>query len=246
MNAVVRETDDGAAGAPEPRRRILDSLPNRRRLTGEQAAARTLIVRRLRVALPALAGVLILALLFNTKSRDGDEAFLEDFANHEATPEELRMANPRFAGVDDDGHPYDITAEMALQAPGVREIVELVNPRAVTTGVDTRTEVVASKGVFKTDDNILNLSEGVTLNHSVGDETYVFSTPAATVSLHDETVQSTSGVEGHSGSNTLRADGMRAYNSEGRTVFEGNVSMRIFPSKMKISEEPQQDGEGNP
>jgi lipopolysaccharide export system protein LptC len=245
MNAVVREADDVAAGSPERRRRFLDSLPNRRRLTGEQAAARTVLVKRLRIALPALAGVLILALFFNTRSGGGDEAFLEDFANLEATPEELKMANPRFAGVDDKGHPYDITADMALQAPGVREIVELVNPRAVTTGADVRTEVTADKGVLKTEENILDLSNGVTLNHSVGDTTYVFTTPAATVSISDETVHSTSGVEGSSESGTLRADGMRAYNNEGRTVFEGNVSMRIFPSKVKAAEEKREDDEGN-
>lgn len=246
MNAVVREADDAAASPPEQRRRVLDSLPNRRRLTGEQAAARSVLVKRLRIALPALAGVLVLALFFNTRSGGGDEAFLEDFANLEATPEELKMANPRFAGVDDKGHPYDITAEMALQAPGAREIVELVKPRALTTGADARTEVTADKGVFRTEENVLDLSNGVTLSHSVGDATYVFTTPAASVSLREETVHSTSGIEGRSESGTLRADGMRAYNSEGRTVFEGNVSMRIFPSKAKAVQEKPEDDEGNP
>lgn len=246
MNAVVREADEAAVSPPEQRRRVLDSLPNRRRLTGEQAAARSVLIKRLRIALPALAAVLVLALFFNTRSGGGDEAFLEDFANLEATPEELKMANPRFAGVDDKGHPYDITAEMALQAPGAREIVELVKPRALTSGADARTEVTADKGVFKTEENILTLSNGVTLSHSVGETTYVFTTPEATVSIRDETVHSTSGIEGRSESGTLRADGMRAYNSEGRTVFEGNVSMRIFPSKAKTVQEKPEDDEENP
>lgn len=245
MDAVLRETDDGTAGAPDQRHRVLDSLTNRQRLTGEQAAARTELVKRLRIILPVVAGLLILALLFSTKSGSVDEAFLEDFANLEATPQEVRMANPRFAGVDEKGHPYDITADTALQAPGDREVVELVNPRAMTTGGDAKTEVAASKGVFSTKDNILDLEGGVTLNHSVGDEIYVFTTPSATVSIHDETVRSTSGVEGESGSGTLRADGMRAYNGEGRTVFEGNVSMRIFPSKMKAAEEAREDDEAS-
>jgi len=236
MAAVLTEAERETGGAPPQRSRILDTLPNRQRLTGEQAAARSLLIKRLRIALPVLALVLVGALLLNTRSGGDEDAYLDDFANLDATPEELRMANPRFAGVDDKGHSYDITADAALQTPGVKEVVELVQPRAVTTGADTKTVVTANKGVFQTKDNVLDLSDGVTLNHSVGEETYVFTTSAATVSIGDETVQSTTGVEGESGSGTLRADRMRAYNSEGRIVFEGNVSMRIYPDKAKLPE----------
>lgn len=245
MDAVLRDADGGAQGAPDQRRGIADSLQIRRRLTGEQAAARSLLVKRLRIILPAIAVVLVLALVLNTRRGADDDAFLEDFAL-EATPEELRMANPRFAGVDDEGHPYDITADEALQAPGAREIVELVNPRAVTTGADAKTEVTANTGIFKTEENVLDLTNGVTLNHSVGDDVYVFTTPAATVLLRDEMVQSTSGIEGESKAGTLRADTMRAYNNEGRTVFEGNVSMRIYPSKAKIPMKPQAEAPDTP
>lgn len=244
MDAALTEAD-GAEGAIEQRRRLFDSLPIRQRLTGEQAAARSLLIKRLRIALPVVAVVLVLALVLNTNSRKGDEASLEDFTNLDATPKELQMADLQFAGVDDEGHPYDITAEAAMRAPGSREIVQLVKPRAVTTGVDVRTEVTANKGVFKTKENILDLTDGVTLNHSVGDETYVFKTPSARVSIRDETVQSTTGIEGESGSGTLRADRMRAYNGEGRTVFEGNVSMRIFPKKLKSADKPKQQDEGS-
>lgn len=241
MAAVIREEKGQAEGASGRRRGILDSLPNRQRLTGEEAARRSLLVKRLRIILPALAVTLVVALFLNTRQGVTDDAFLEDFTDLEATPEELRMANPRFAGVDDKGNPYDITAEAALQTPGVKEIVELVSPRAVTTGTDTKTVVTADKGVFKTKDNILDLTNGVTLNHSVGDNIYVFKTPSATVSLGDETVHSTSGVEGESESGALRADRMRAYNSEGRIVFEGNVSMRIFPDKTQLGAAPAEE-----
>ena len=234
MTQAAIENTDSKASAPRERRGVLENLPTRQRLTGDQAAARSQIVRKLRIALPILAMVLIAALLVNTQSGGGDDAFLDDFANLDATPEELRMANPRFAGVDDKGHPYDITADAALQAPGVPELIELVNPRAVTRGVDSDTIVNADKGLFRSEENVLDLSERVTVNHSIGGETYVLRTPAATVSIGEETVQSTTGIEGESESGSLRADTMRAYNGEGRVVFEGNVSMRIFPKKAKF------------
>ena len=88
---------------PEPtqlaaRRRVLDSLPSQARTTGDKAAARSRLVRRLRIALPILAIVLVGAFLFNTNSNDVDDAFLDDFKDIDASAEELSMASPRFAG----------------------------------------------------------------------------------------------------------------------------------------------------
>lgn len=231
MNAAV--TGEELEQTEESRRSALDSLTIRHRLTGEQAAARSVIVRRLRIALPIIALLLIGALVINTRSTDGDDAFLDDFANLDTAPEELKMANPRFAGVDDKGYPYEITADAALQAPGKQELVELVKPRAVTKGANEETLVHAEKGVYQSDANVLTLSDGVTLEHEIGGDKYQLRTNEATVSIDDETVHAHSAVEGEGAAGTLRADSMRAYNNEGRVVFEGNVSMRIYPDKAK-------------
>ncbi len=235
MSEAVNETE-----APLTARRTrLETLPSRQRTTGEQAARRSILVRRLRIILPAIALVLIVGLVLNTKSTGVDEAFLEDFADLEGTPDEYRMANPKFAGIDDDGHPYEITADAALQNQGEKDVVELVNPKAVTRGSEESSVVTAEKGVFRSNANILDLSDTVTLRHAIGGDTYVLRTPAATVSIAEETVQSFAGVKGESDAGTLRADRMRAYNGEGRVVFEGNVSMRIFPKRANLEFAPQ-------
>lgn len=240
-------TNEAAIENEAPRaipRQRLETLPNRQRITGEQAAARSKIVRRLRIALPAIALALVVGLLLNTRTGKVDDAFLEDFKDLSATPEEYRMAKPRFAGVDAKGQPYEITADEAMQASGEREVVELVNPRAVTRGLKEDTVVSAQKGVFRSEASRLELRDEVTLEHRIGGETYVLRTPAATVAIRDETVQTTAGVEGVSQAGTLRADRMRAYNGEGRVVFEGNVRMRIYPSQLNLTviETPAGDG----
>jgi lipopolysaccharide export system protein LptC len=235
MAVVVK--DDGVEATPRRRGR-LDSLPSRQRTTGEQAAQRSVLVRRLRIALPVLALVLIGALLLNTRDAGEDDAFLDDFANLEATPEDLRLASTgtKLVGVDDDGNPYEITAESLLQGPESQsKTIELVKPRAVTRGVDESTVASASKGVFYEDQKVLELNEGVTLEHQIGRDMYQLRTSAATVSIDDETVESRAAVEGEGAAGTLRADSMRAYNGEGRVVFEGNVSMRIYPDKAKTT-----------
>lgn len=235
MNAAIAQGETEAGDEPRGR---LDGLFDRRRLTGAQAAVRTRIVRRLRMALPLVAVILVAALLINTRSNGVDEAFLNDFADLDATPEELRMANPRFAGVDDKGFPYEITAEAALQAPGAQQRVELVNPRAVTHGADEERIVIADRGFYLSEGNILELQESVTMESRIGGTSYILRTPAATVAIGEETVRSTAGVEGEGDSGALRADRMHAYNSEGRVVFEGNVSMRIYPGKGNLSLKP--------
>jgi lipopolysaccharide export system protein LptC len=223
--------DDNRAAERPRRRNALSGLATRQRLTGEQAAARSTVVRRLRLALPVLAVVLVVVFLLSARPDVADEAFLKDFASLDATPEELGATNPGYAGLDAQGNPYRITASEVLQRPDTKEVFELVSPRAVTSKGDDDTVVTADRGVFERSTSFLQLSEGVELRQRVGGGAYVLRTPAAKVALREETVESDEGVVGEGESAILRADRMRAYNSEGRVVFEGNVSMRIYPEK---------------
>lgn len=213
-------------------RRALDSLPTKSRTTGKAAAARSRLVRRLRLALPALAIVLFAAFIFNTRSNTVDQAFLDDFEDISAATDELRMANPRFSGIDAKGKPFEITAVAAKQHPGSRDVVSLEKPKAIQGGGNEKTVVTAESGIYRSEPNILELSNGVELQHDIADGSYLFRSPSATVSIQDEIVTSDAGVggQGPDGS-TLKADRMKAYNAEGRVILEGNVSMRIYPKK---------------
>lgn len=220
-----------ARGRPIRGRRVLENLSLKSRTTGRQAAARSRLVRRLRIALPIFALVLVAALFFNTRNHSVDQAFLKEFEDISASPDELRMANPRFTGVDEKGRPFLITANAAMQLSENQDIVELESPRAVQGDAEETSIVTADKGVFLRDLNILQLSEGVMLEHEIGNEVYVLRSPAATVDIDGEIVSSDAGVGGDGpGGGALTADSMRAYNAEDRIVFEGNVSMRIYPN----------------
>jgi lipopolysaccharide export system protein LptC len=224
--------------------KALESLIFRSRTTGEQAAARSRLVRRLRIALPILALALVAAFIFNTRSNSVDQAFLDDFKSIAASTEELRMANPRFAGVDNEGKPFEITANAALQDPGSKDVVELENPRAVQAGAEESSIVTANSGLYRSEENILELKDAVTLEHELGAKTYVLRAPEATVEIKDQVVTSIAGVgaEGPDGA-ALKADRMTAYRNDGRVVFEGNVSMRIYPSSDSVGAPELRDGD---
>ncbi len=184
----------------------------------------------LRVALPILAVILIATFFFNTRRSGVDDAFLEDFADIDATPQNLRTARPHFTGVDARGNPYEVTAEAALQQANGGKVVDLEAPRAVTSTGERQSVVAAKAGVFDADAKRLDLREGVTFEHKIGATTYVLKTPQATYTIDDRVVVSEAGVAGEgSAGELLKADRMSAGDREGKLVFEGNVSMRIFP-----------------
>lgn len=242
MSTAVTDQDNLAPQRGSVSKRALDSLPTRARTTGDQAAARSRLVRRLRIALPILGLVLVAAFFFNTQSEQTDAAFLDDFKNMTATAEELRMASPRFSGIDNKGRPFEITAEAAVQNPNVQDIVKLEKPKAVQGEAGETNVVTAQNGVYRSETKILELNDDVTLQHEVGADTYVFRSPSAVVSIDDEIVTSDAGVggEGPAGE-TLQADRMKAYNSEGRVVLEGNVRMRLYPKQKDKSGETTAD-----
>ena len=98
----------------------------------------------------------------------------------------------------------------------------LERPKAIQGDEGEANTVTAEKGVFSSESNILELSDGVQLNHRIGNEIYVFRSDAATVSIDDETVISDVGVggEGPDGG-SLKADRMQAYNGEGTCCLRG-------------------------
>lgn len=249
MNATVIDTAPESEAAARPgrtNRGALDSLTIRRRTTGAEAAARASLMRRLRIALPVIALVLIAAFLLNTRRGGGDEAFLEDFADVNATTQSLSSAKPQFSGVDNRGNPYEITADSANQQSENRDLVELDKPRAVTAGVKVNSVVEANAGVFDTETKTLLLKDGVTLEREIGRDNYVLRSMSATVSIDEQTVDSGDGVEGEGpGGSTLKADRMQANNRDGVVVFEGHVTMRLYPKEKGADAPELKNGEPN-
>ena len=211
--------------------RVLERLKSAPRMTGEEAYEQSRLTRRLRIGLPVLALVLIGVFLVTSREQTDTSAFLQDFEDTAAGSQELRMANPRFTGIQDDGEQYEITAAQAVQTPDAKDVVKLDRPRA-QQGDNAHTLVTAQRGVYQTEENVLTLQEDVTLTRMIGNEEYVFVTPNATVIVDEEFVTTDDGVGGEAkNGNALRADKMRAFNRDGRVVFEGNVRMRITPSE---------------
>lgn len=231
--ASETKTDDAPAAARSgPTRDVLDSLAPRRRLTGEQAAARSRFVGQMRVVLPIMVVVLIGLFFASTRKSGDDDVFLKDFADDpKALTEKYAMSGADVSGVTRDGKPYRIEFDSLTQSQDAEDVAELVRPKATTRGDKEDTVVTANRGRMNSEDNLLTLQDQVTLKHRIGGETYTLTAPDAEVDVKGGVVTIDKGVSGASATGGLRADRMRAYNAENRVVFEGNVSMRIYPKK---------------
>ncbi|MEO0399272.1 MAG: LPS export ABC transporter periplasmic protein LptC [Pseudomonadota bacterium] len=233
--------------AATPRTPRLDNLPTAPRLTTAQAAAHTLLVKRLKVLLPAAACLLVVIFLANAGRGGADDVMLDDFADIDGAAEELRMARPHFTGVDADGAPFDITADAAIRLPGQEDQVTLEAPRAISGDEKKRSTISAKHGDYSDETKILVLTEDVVFEHQLGEDTYVLNTPDAVFSIDDETVVSEAGVagEGPRGA-ALTADRMYADNKTNRVVFEGNVKTRIYPDRENAACEEAESDDASP
>ncbi|MBT8471423.1 MAG: LPS export ABC transporter periplasmic protein LptC [Marinicaulis sp.] len=208
----------------------LHALPNQARTTSAKALAHSRNIRRLRILLPLIAIGLVAAFFLNTQKAEPEDPILREARQMTATDDEWVTANPRFAGIDESGNPFEITARAATRNPAERDLVELEFPQAVQGENSETTVVKANRGLYRSDANMLELIDNVQLEHTIASGTYTFEAPNAIVSINDDVVTSDNGIGGAGPDGmAIKADRMKAYNAEGRVILQGNVSMRLFP-----------------
>ncbi|MCW5695975.1 MAG: LPS export ABC transporter periplasmic protein LptC [Bauldia sp.] len=143
--------------------------PARRDHAGAKRHSRR--VGLLRIALPvaALAGV---ALYVSTLRGGGETeappadppALTEEILADEA----MVMQAPRMAGFQEDGRPYRIEAERAMQRADDADLIELETVRAAFTLDDSDARVTADRGVYDSAGAMLTLDGRVTITTDAG------------------------------------------------------------------------------
>ncbi len=101
-----------------------------------------LVVRFLKVALPASIGVLMAFLALAPLNRGQDISFILDKNKVELTKERLRVSQARYRGQDDRGRTFLLSAENAAQQSGGDTVVTIQNIQAqmrLDTGLATVT-----------------------------------------------------------------------------------------------------------
>lgn len=217
---------DPASAAPPPpvlvsRRMIEPSRARRTPTTGEMTRRRIMlaVVRR---ALPVAACLLLAAIvLWPELNRTEERVRVQINLAAQVSPESMRVAQPRYRGLDEQGRPYNVTADAAIQAGASQNILDLTNPRADQfLGEDAWVMLESRTGRFNRADNRLDLAGDVTLWHDNGTR---MQTGQALVRMNAGYAEGNAPVAAQGPFGTLTSEGFRIIDRGQVVVFTGRA-----------------------
>jgi lipopolysaccharide export system protein LptC len=142
---------------------------------------------------------------------------------------ELRMLNPRYAGVDRFNRPYVVTSAIGRQAPNRDDLMSLERPRAEMTMHNGALVVVtAATAMYQSQAQLLDLFGDVNLVHENGTR---FVTNAAHVDVAADTAAGNDPVTGHGPSGDITAQGFRVVDRGNTIVFTGKSNLLLKGTK---------------
>lgn len=183
---------------------------------------RSRLIRRLRVILPAMIGVIVIGL--------AGVIIYNSLAGAPAVPEEsdapIRLVNPRFMGRDADGRSFVITANSAVRDQADYQRVMLDRPAMVVDGEGlSPMRLSAQSGVFDEGSGMLQLQGDVSLN----DQNATFDTGSAVFDTATGVLEGEGLITGAGPLGEIRAKSYGVYDKGERMVFRGGVSGTITP-----------------
>lgn len=194
----------------------------------EAAKRHSNLVQRLRWAVPASAAfIILLAIASWGISRVNIGGFSIDGVT--LSGGRIAMTTPVLRGLDQDGRPYEITAQRALQSVSANPEVTLRDVEALFgMDEDESATIQAPQARYDTDAATIDFDEGgVEVELSSGVSVWL---GVAHLNVDDGTLKSDEPVRVESGELSLRATGLEAFDGGERIVFTGPVQVTLTPA----------------
>ena len=187
----------------------------------------SLFVGVLKVLLPALAAGLILLVFAWPQLRPLSDRFrigVTDLSLEQA--DNLTMLNARYQGRDDKNQLFHVTADMATQASGEDQLLNLELPKAdILLDDGTWLALTASSGRYQRDANTLDLIGQVNVFHDKGFE---LRTESAHVDLDAGKATGSDPVAGQGPFGLLESEGFIVVDRGERIFFTGKSRIVLF------------------
>ena len=150
---------------------------------------------------------------------------------------ELKMLDPRYAGIDRLNRPYVVTAAVGRQVPNHNNLMSLEQPRAVmTVHGGAKVVLTAATGIYQSQTQLLDLFGGVTLTHQNGTR---FVTRRAHADFSDNTAAGHDPIEGHGPAGDIWGQGFRILDKGDTIIFTGRShSILIGTRPAKATRQP--------
>jgi lipopolysaccharide export system protein LptC len=142
---------------------------------------------------------------------------------------ELRMLNPRYAGVDRENRPYVVTSAIGRQASNRDDLMSLERPRAeMTMHSGALVVVTAATAMYQSQAQLLDLFGDVNLVHENGTR---FVTNTAHVDVAADSAVGNEPVTGHGPSGDITGQGFRVVDKGNTLVFTGKSNLLLKGTK---------------
>jgi lipopolysaccharide export system protein LptC len=151
---------------------------------------------------------------------------------------ELKMVNPRYAGVDRHDRPFTVTAAIGRQSPDREDLMSLEKPVALMfPRPATTVRLTADSAIYQSQAQLLDLFDNVNLWRDDGTR---FVTSSAHANLADDTAEGHDFVVGHGPSGDLSAQGFRVIDKGDTILFTGKAQLLLKGSRAATDQPPPQ------
>jgi len=204
----------------------------RRRASARDAERYSRFVSIMKRALPLAAAALVAAVLIYAleprQERSGHVAMT--FQRLGIVNDDLAMLKPRLTGADDQGDPYVITADEAIQDKSNSKRATLRNIQGDVTLKDgTWISALAPNGVLDAKGHRLALVGAIAV---YSDNGYELHTASANINMRDATIVGDKPVNGQGPYGIFRADRFKLDRHTRHVFLYGNVRMTIAHGKL--------------
>jgi lipopolysaccharide export system protein LptC len=216
--ALRHEARRVAAMPARLRRSGVTGIPGR--LPGDRYSRRVALLKRV---LPAVGLTLLLLVAAWPRLAPLIDIRIPGIDLREAR--ELKMVDPRYAGIDRLNRPYVVTAATGRQVPDRRDLMSLKLPKAhMVLRHGATVTITAATGVYQAQAQLLDLMKNVDLTHQDGTR---FLTNSAHVDLANDTAEGHEPVTGHGPTGDISAQGFRILSRGDTVIFTGNSVLRL-------------------
>lgn len=188
------------------------------------------LVRIMKIALPALIGVLM-AYLAITPLRKGPEiSFILDKNKVETTNERMRVQTARYRGQDDQGRPFTLDAASAVQVSSSDPVVDITGVEARIALEGGPAQLQAGKGRYDMEQEKVNVIGPILFSAADG---YRLQTRDVAADLNKRTLESDGRVDGTMPLGRFSADKLEADLQSRNVKLTGRARLHIVQGGLR-------------
>jgi lipopolysaccharide export system protein LptC len=182
------------------------------------------LVRTLKIALPALVGVIGAVFLTLPLTKQAEVSFILDKKDVATAPERMRIEAARYTGTDDKGQPFELIADRAIQQSSDVPVVDVAGMRARLGLAQGPATVQALRGRYDLDRQEVTVSGPVRVSGPEGEQLL---TRDVMVDLRERQVRSTGPISGRMPVGSFSAQSLSADLGTRQVALNGGVSGQV-------------------